>query len=171
VFGIVEFFEPHPDLTQKENLSQLLAREQHWLDWSWSLPAGARYNFSPTAGSPLGCTHSEETRAKIRAALKRRGGSPLKGRVSPLKGRVRSPLSPEHREKFAGAGANNHRFGKTAPNAIKAYIYSLDGQLVNEYSSLQAAADWLGVTSTTISNYQKSGKPFKGLYIIRKNIL
>src|SRR4051812_23423738 len=150
VFGVVEFFEPHSDITREDNLSLLLAREQHWLDWLWLLPAGARYNFLPNAGSSLGVKLSKETRAKMSAAKKGK------------------PLSPEHRNVFAGVGANNHRFGKTAPNAIKVYIYSLDGQLVNEHTSLQAAAEWLGVSATTISNYLNSGKHFKNLYMFRK---
>jgi len=43
----------------------LLEREQHWLNWLFTLPSHLRYNFSPTAGSPLGVVRSEETKAKI----------------------------------------------------------------------------------------------------------
>ena len=41
----------------------LLQREQYYLDILFSLPANLRYNFLPTAGSPLGVVRSEETRA------------------------------------------------------------------------------------------------------------
>ncbi|RUS16123.1 hypothetical protein BC938DRAFT_476696 [Jimgerdemannia flammicorona] len=62
-FIIVEFVEFLSDLSLEENKANLLAREQHWLDWLFSQPASSRYNFSPTAGSPLGVTRSEETKA------------------------------------------------------------------------------------------------------------
>jgi len=47
----------------------LLSREQHWLDWLFSLSPNFRYNFAPTAGSCLGTTRSSETRKKISAAM------------------------------------------------------------------------------------------------------
>jgi hypothetical protein len=52
------------------NPDQLLEREQHYLDWLFSLPASLRYNFCPTAGSRLGCTHSMETRQLISRKMK-----------------------------------------------------------------------------------------------------
>ncbi len=45
---------------------RLLEREQFWID---SLKAANDYNVRPTAGSALGMMQSEETKAKIRAAL------------------------------------------------------------------------------------------------------
>jgi plasmid stability protein len=45
----------------------LLEREQHYID-----SCSDRYNLLPTAGSPLGATLSEETKAKIGAAQKGR---------------------------------------------------------------------------------------------------
>jgi hypothetical protein len=65
VFSVVEIFEPHSLLSKRENRDLLLAREQHWLDWLFALPAELRYNFSPTAGSRLGYQASAETRAKM----------------------------------------------------------------------------------------------------------
>jgi hypothetical protein len=50
---IVEFVEMNPDLLEEVNKALLLSREQHWLDWLFSLDDKFRYNFLPTAGSPL----------------------------------------------------------------------------------------------------------------------
>jgi hypothetical protein len=56
----------------------LLAREQHWLNWLFSLPAELRYNFLSTAGSPLGLRHTEEAKTKMSEAKK---GRNIKGRI------------------------------------------------------------------------------------------
>jgi hypothetical protein len=53
------------DTPLEETKSALLEREQHYLDWLFSLPSNIRYNFLPTAGSSLGSTSSAETRAKL----------------------------------------------------------------------------------------------------------
>ena len=45
--------------------SDIIKREQHFLDILFSLAKTLRYNFSPTADSPLGVVRSEETWAKI----------------------------------------------------------------------------------------------------------
>lgn len=55
VFYVVEFCKP----------SDLLAREQHYLNWLFSLSATLRFNFCSTAGSRLGCKHTSGTRQLI----------------------------------------------------------------------------------------------------------
>jgi hypothetical protein len=55
-------------------------REQHFLDILFSLAKNLRYNFSPTAGSPLGVVRSEETRGDPPSG----GGTPL---IPPSQGR------------------------------------------------------------------------------------
>ena len=45
--------------------TDLLKREQHFLNILFSLLANLRYNFLPTAGSSLGVVRSEETRANM----------------------------------------------------------------------------------------------------------
>jgi group I intron endonuclease len=47
------------------NLSDLLKREQHFLDILFSLAKELRYNFNPTAGSSLGYKHTEESKAQM----------------------------------------------------------------------------------------------------------
>jgi group I intron endonuclease len=73
-FCVVEFYEVDPKVSQETNKANLLAMEQKYLDWLFSLSAllfissaGAdlRYNFNPTANSRLGSTQSEETRAQM----------------------------------------------------------------------------------------------------------
>jgi group I intron endonuclease len=52
--------------------SDLLSREQHWLNWLFSLSASLRYNFSPTAGSSRGCrlpTSPGRTQRKLEPKL------------------------------------------------------------------------------------------------------
>src|SRR3954471_11675365 len=44
--------------------SDLLKREQHFLDLLFSLVKELRYNFNPTADSRLGATHTPESKAK-----------------------------------------------------------------------------------------------------------
>ena len=63
-------------------------------------------------------------------------------------------------------GALNPMNGKVANNALSVNVNSLDGTLVNSFSSRVAAARWLGVSDITVLNYIRSGKEFKGKYII-----
>lgn len=45
-------------------VEDLITREQHWIDTLQASNARYGYNVSPTAGSPLGVKHTDETRAK-----------------------------------------------------------------------------------------------------------
>jgi len=148
VFLFIEQYNFDFEQSIEENRVLLLAMEQHYLDL-----LSPRYNILKVAGSPLGSKMSAEAKAKISAARKA------------------TTLSPDHRDKFAGTGAKNHRFGKTAPNAVKVYIYSLDDQLIKEFPSLKTAAEWFGVSTMSIHNYLKSGKQFKGEYILRNTLV
>jgi len=63
MFIVVEFVEQLPELEAEVNKANLLAREQHWLNWLFNLPSEYRYNFAPLAGSCAGVTRSAETRS------------------------------------------------------------------------------------------------------------
>jgi group I intron endonuclease len=77
LYGLPSFVFFVVELCAKD---QLLAREQHWLDWLFRLPASLRYNFSLIAGAPMaGRTHTEETKAKI-SALKSGESSSMFGK-------------------------------------------------------------------------------------------
>lgn len=88
--------------------SDLLFYEQRLIDG-----LNPDYNTSPIAGSQLGYRHSEETRAKLRAARARNGFSPMKGRKHTpetlkkisegRKGKGGGPRSPERLAKISAA--------------------------------------------------------------------
>jgi len=94
-----------------------LVREQYWLDWLFALPPSLRYNFCSTAGSTLGRSHSEETKAKMSAALK--------GEKNPAYGR-KGELHP--------------MYGKKAANRVEVFVYK-DNVLVNTFPSRTEAAN------------------------------
>jgi group I intron endonuclease len=141
VFYEVEFCNP----------SDLLAREQHYLDWLFSLPAKLRFNFCPTAGSLRGCKADkpEETKAKISAA--------------------KLNMSDETRAKMSASksGEKHPRYGKGAPNALAVHVYSVDGTPVKSFTSHTAAAKWLNVArGLQFLDIFGPGRYFKGKYII-----
>lgn len=85
-FVEIEFCEPE----------KCIEREQYWMDHHESYRNENGYNQSPTAGSILGFTHSEETKA---AMSERMSGVPMEERV---KEKIREallgqPKSAEHR--------------------------------------------------------------------------
>ncbi|RUS28476.1 hypothetical protein BC938DRAFT_481831, partial [Jimgerdemannia flammicorona] len=61
---------------------QLLAREQHWLNWLFSLPSNLRFNFLSTAGSWLGFKHTSASKAAISAGILGLN-NPMYGTLSP----------------------------------------------------------------------------------------
>lgn len=59
-----------------EDVGSLIAREQFWIDKFSSHKRANGYNLSPTAGRVLGVRHTEESRAKMAAAQKKRFDDP-----------------------------------------------------------------------------------------------
>lgn len=83
-----------------EDTSQLLQREQYWIDENQSFSIG--YNIEKIAGSSLGVKRSEETRAKCSLARKGTKLTPehkLAVAIA-MKGRV---ITPEHRANISAA--------------------------------------------------------------------
>jgi len=110
----------------------LLSREQHWLDWLFSLPSHFRYNFSPVAGAPMaGRTHTDNAKTAIGEANR---------------------------------GCNNPNYGRVAHNALEVCLYTLDGVLVQSFSSQSAAAKFLGVSQQYIFRAIQRGYTVKGTY-------
>src|SRR4051812_18541008 len=124
--------------------SDIIKREQHFLDLLFSLAKELRYNFNPQANSRLGATHSEESRAK------------MSGKV---------PANAFQ------SGADNPMFGKVAANAKTIYIYSLDYVPVQTFSSMTAAASFLNTSTVQVHRYVRSGKVFQSTYRISTTIL
>jgi hypothetical protein len=95
----------------------------------------------------------------------------VQGEANPFYGKshlasVRQRLSEAKRR-----GDQNPMFGKTpgssAPimvpsHAVKVYLYTLDGQQVNEFKSVTAVIKWLKVSRSTVYSYMHSGKPLNG---------
>jgi group I intron endonuclease len=136
--------------------SDVLKREQYYLDILFSLPAYLRYNFARFAESPFkGLTHTPESKALI----------------SDAKIGANNPMSCITPTNAFQSGANNPMYGKLPANAMTIYICSLDNVPVQTFSSQVAAAKWLGVSNITVSNYIKSGKVWNKLYTFRKSTL
>jgi len=110
------------------------------------------------------------------------------GENNPMYGRTHTPESKasEGRSSVSISGANNPMYGRThtpptlvkiseamsgkvAANAMTIYIYSLNGTLINSFSSQVAAANWLGVSNVTVHNYIKSGNVWNKLYTFRNS--
>jgi len=127
---------------------QLLSREQHWLDWLFSLPSHFRYNFSPVAGAPMaGRVHTEDTKALLSAA-KQGANNPMYGR----------------------AGSLNPMYGTVAPCAVGVSVYNLDYTLIQTFTSQSAAAKFLGVGQPCISKAIKKGSIVKGTYRVASRL-
>ncbi len=81
--------------------------EQKWLDHHKAADPEFGYNVYPVAGSPLGTKASEETRAKVSAANRRRTYGPkspeARAKMSAA-AKLRPPMSAETRAKVSAAG-------------------------------------------------------------------
>jgi len=133
------------ELCCKESLKE---REQYWLNWLFSLPPHFRFNFNPTAGSRLGSTHTQETKAKI--------SNSKKG----------SSHTPEAKAKISAAnrGSLNPMYGRVSAMAIGISLYTLEGAFVQSFSSQTAAAKFIGVNTSTISRAIKQNFLVKQQY-------
>ena len=102
--------------------SDLVGREQHWMDALDAVQGG--YNCAPRAGSQLGYKHSEESRRRMSEAGKRRAAKGIlngKGRIvsdearakmsAAARARKSPPPSDETKAKISASltGSPNHR--------------------------------------------------------------
>jgi len=100
--------------------SDIIKREQLYLDILFSLPAYLRYNFAKFAEAPFtGLTHTPESKAQM--------SDSKSGANNHMYGKTHTP---ETRAKMSDAksGANNPMFGKfgiTPTNAMTINVYSL----------------------------------------------
>jgi group I intron endonuclease len=100
--------------------SDLLKREQHFLDLLFSLAKELRYNFSPVAGAPIaGRTHTPETKAQM-SDSKSGANNPMYGRTGanhPMFGKTHTPESKakmsDSQQLVDRSGENNPIYGRT----------------------------------------------------------
>ncbi|RUS34419.1 hypothetical protein BC938DRAFT_480574 [Jimgerdemannia flammicorona] len=111
VFIVVEYVEIISGVSPASTKALLLAREQFYLDWLFSLPAPLRFNFLPTAGSPLGSSLWDSTKAQISGAM------------------------TGNRNRVGNAGTPGNSHANKAVSVLDVY-----GELVAEFSSITAAA-------------------------------
>jgi hypothetical protein len=135
VFIVVEYVEIISGVSPASTKALLLAREQFYLNWLFSLPAPLRFNFLPTAGSSLGSTLLDSTKAKIGA----------------------SKLGNQYAVGSAGCPGNQY-----ASKWVS--VFDLNGELVAEFPSITLATKWLGVSNSAISMAIKRGSIIKGMY-------
>ena len=108
-------------LIEECNKNNILIREQYWIDFYDSYNKG--YNATPVAGNCFGREVSEKTRLKI--------SNSLKGR--------KVVRSKEH----------NIKLGLTRRKTI--LLLDLDGNLIKKFSTNTEAANFLGLSQSTIS--------------------
>jgi len=137
VFLVVQFCSP----------SELLTREQHWLDWLFALPKTFRYNFQEIAGIPpsflLGCkNHTPDTKARMSAAHK--------GKVHPESAKAKMS---ESQKKVDRSGPKHPQFGVVPSFAHAVYVYSADKVFISKYPSQTHAAKGLNANPRTIRRY------------------
>jgi len=157
-FLVFVFIPLEAQNSKTEGRDSLLSAEQLYLD-----SFNPRYNILTVAGSSLGYTHTPETLAK------------LSGENNPMFGRT-----GENNPMFGRTGADHPMYGKTgesAPNfqkvpanASPVYLFNTDKELMNSFSSREAAAQFLNVSRRTVIRYIKSAKVLNGKYIVTSSL-
>jgi group I intron endonuclease len=102
-----------------------------------------------------GKSHSDETRVKISASMTGKSHSD----------ETRAQIS-KSQQLVDRSGENNPMYGKVPTHAMTIDVYSIDGTLINSFSSQVACAKWLDVSETMVRKYVKSGKVFRKQYLI-----
>lgn len=126
-FAVVEFVD---------DLSELIATEQRWLDTTEAATRNDYYNFLAIAGSGLGATRSEETKRKIAASHTGKTHTP-EAKEKMRAAKIGRKLTDEHKRKIGekskgNPGANlteeqKQRFRKLTPEQVRE-LFSLHEQ-------------------------------------------
>jgi len=167
------------------NIPDLTEREQYYLD-----TLNPRYNTLKIAGSSLGRKHSEEAKAKISKALKgvyvkeksalygSRHSEETKALMSLKKSKSNNPLfGKTHteetkelmRQKALGRKHSEETLLKISvsrgyPVQIYEKCNSEGFQLIGSFVSTRKAANFLGISASTVRQYINSGEIFKDRY-------
>jgi group I intron endonuclease len=146
--SILEYMDISNKLGDEAKKTLILEREQHFLDL-----LEPEYNILKKAGNSLGYKHSEETLIKISGENHHMLG---KTHTAGSKAKMSKPKSEETKAKMSIS-----KGGGTI------YVYNLDkSSLVNTFPSARNAAKYFNVGKDTILRNIKSGKLFKGEYLL-----
>ena len=162
-FVILEEYHYDWDLSTQENRDLLLALEQKYLD---SLKPC--YNIAKSSTAPFtGRAHSDTAKAAISSATAG-PNNPNYGKTTPdaVKAAISKAMAGSNNPAYGRTGELHPMYGKAAANAQAVYLYSLSNELLNSFSSQTAAAEWLGVSNTTVSKCIRSGKALKNKYYV-----
>ena len=171
IFVVFEYCEPE----------DLISREQFHFN-----VLEPKFNILKKAGSSLGFTHTEDSKAKMSFAQKsinRSGENNPRGMLnkphsektkalisSRMSGRIVS-LETKALISLTNSGKNHPMSGKThtteakekisATQGTAIFVYDSLGSLVNSFSSARKAAEHFDVSHITIMRYTKNGRQFK----------
>lgn len=108
--------------------TQLLKREQHWIDTTNAVAEG--YNLTPTAGSILGTKFSDESKRRMSKASTGKAKSPehVANVAAALKGRK---MTDEQRQKMRDAKLGK-TFGKRSPEVRQKISAALKGRPMSQ---------------------------------------
>lgn len=147
-FGIIEYVDFEPNTEWQSLKDILLKKEQKYLDL-----LSPELNINKVAGSMLGFKHSEEN--KLKFGLTRKGKSFTKSKhIS-----IRPPISKETILKLKLHNKN-----------ITVSIYNTNNELIKEFNRIKIAAEFVGLSATSVSGYIKSGKLWNNLYYFKLKI-
>lgn len=167
------------------DISELNQREQHYFD-----KLNPKYNLLKVAGSSLNHKHSEQTKAKISKALKGvyvKDKSPLFGKhhsenskklMSLKKGGVNNSLFGKFHSEKTKELMSQKALGRKHSDETLFKMSVAKGSSVNIYEkcdkegfkligcfiSVRKAANFLGISKSTVTKYKNSGEIFKDRY-------
>lgn len=167
------------------DISELNQREQHYFD-----KLEPKYNLLKVAGSSLNHIHSEETKAKISKALKGvcvKDKSPLFGKshskktkelMSLKNGGVNNSLFGKSQSEKTKELMRQKALGRKHSDETLLKMSVAKGSSVNIYEkcdkegfkligcfiSIKKAANFIGISKSTVTRYKNSGEIFKDRY-------
>jgi group I intron endonuclease len=156
-------------LSKEEARKLILEREQFYIDELPRRPLGQRgaaqlkpeYNINPIAGSRLGSSHSEDSKAKISEAKS--------GENNPMYGRIHTETTKDLMSELK-AGENNPMFGKchsaeslekiSAKLGTAIFVYDSQGILTYTFNSGRKAGKFFSCDNKTIMRYVRNNELF-----------
>jgi len=172
-------------LSKEDTRKLILEREQNYINLIFSEAEPNTYNILKVAGSNLGFTHSDETKALIGLAQSKFDRA---GEKNPFYGKIHSP---ENLVKFSEAksGKNNPMFGRIGelnpmfgkigedhPRSKKVFVYSFDSEtqetvLFKSFNTCSDAALYFECKIITISRYLDKNKLYKKQWLLFSSLI